>query len=175
MATTKVISANSIKSNTGTVAGAGTQPSTSTISELDIGDMNKGATELNKVKMAVSTPSSGNLGTLKVISGGTFQNLTAGNYVYPVICDTIAGQANTAHATPASNQISRPIAFTEGTRRINITSWNAVTGAATYGGNRGDAVSFGTDDAANPTRAIPGELVIAIGGATPSQLNYPAR
>jgi hypothetical protein len=175
MATTTVVSGNSVKSNTGTVAGAGTQPSTSTISELDIGDMNKGATTLNKVKLATSTASSGNLGTAKVISAGTFQSYTANNYIYPVLCETIAGQSNTAHATPASNQVNRPIAFTESDRRINITSWNAVTGAATYGGNRGDSVSFGTDDAARPTAAVPGELVILIGGATPSQLNYPAR
>lgn len=175
MATTKVISANAIKNDAATIVLAGTQPSDSETNPLTIGVMNSGAETLNKVKLATSTNSSGNLGTAKVISAGTFQSYTPGNYIYPVVGSTIAGQSASTLANPASNQVVRPIAFKEGDRRINITSWNAVTGAATYGGNRGDAMSFGTDDAARPTKAVPGELVILIGGATPSQLNYPAR
>lgn len=175
MATTYVVADTGAKNNHANIINAGTQPTGSDSANLTLSNAGKGASTVNKVTQAVTTASSGNLGTLKVISGGTFQNYTEGDYIYPLIAGTIAGSANTVLDKPNSQQINRPIAFTESNRRINITSWNAVTGAATYGGNRGDAIDFGTDDAARPTRAVPGELAFLIGGATPSQLNYAAR
>lgn len=174
MATTYVVADTAAKNNAATIINAGTQPTGSENTSITLSNVGKGQNTVNKVFQAVTTASSGNVGTLKVVTGA-FQSFTKGDYVYPLIAGTIAGTASTVLDKPNSNQVVRPIAFTEGDRRINITSWNAVTGAATYGGNRGDAMSFGTDDAARPTSAVPGELAFLVGGATPSQLNYAAR
>jgi len=58
-----------------------------------------------------------------------------------------------------------------------------VTGIATKGGSAGavsnyvkmDGTTAATDDAANPTRAIPGELVYMYGALTPKQDDYKAK
>jgi|TARA_B100000029_G_scaffold454121_1_gene480408 hypothetical protein len=70
------------------------------------------------------------------------------------------------------------------THRYHITSINYVTGQATKGGSAGDVSNFvqtgdgstaASDDAANPTRAIPGELVYMHGALTPKQDDYKAK
>ena len=174
MATTKVVSGNVIKDNTGSILNAGNVPSTATTTAVTIRNVIVDQERQNKVFEAVSPSTSGNLGTLQVIDGREFAHFEKGSYIGMIIGTKIAGSGDTSMQGGFSEQIKRPIARTESDRRINITSWNAVTGAATYGGNRGASVSFGTDDAARPTRAVPGELAFLVGG-TPSQLNYAAR
>tara|TARA_R100000808_G_scaffold5713_1_gene17171 strand:+ start:13792 stop:14361 length:570 start_codon:yes stop_codon:yes gene_type:complete len=63
------------------------------------------------------------------------------------------------------------------TERIHITSINYVTGIATDGGNAGDNVSFNADNAATPTRAVPGEFTILEDFVTFTNNNkdYPAK
>jgi len=69
------------------------------------------------------------------------------------------------------------------THDYNITSINYVTGIATKHGSAGavknyvkmDGTTAATDDAANPTRAIPGELVYMYGALTPKQDDYKAK
>lgn len=65
------------------------------------------------------------------------------------------------------------------TERIHITSIAYATGIATDGGNAGDNVSFNADNAATPTRAIPGEFVYlatpVFFTATSNQFDYPAK
>lgn len=72
----------------------------------------------------------------------------------------INGTANTLLETGSSDTSQhRSINRLNTTRRYNITAWSYVTGAATKGGNAGDEVDFGSDHAATPSRAIPGEFV----------------
>jgi hypothetical protein len=68
--------------------------------------------------------------------------------------------------------------------RYDITSIDYKTGIATKGGSAGDAFNYvqvgdgttaATDDAATPTRAIPGELVYMYGALTPKQDDYKAK
>jgi hypothetical protein len=69
------------------------------------------------------------------------------------------------------------------THRYHITSIDYKTGIATKGGNAGDVSNYvkmdgttaASDDAANPTRAIPGELVYMYGALTPKQDDYKAK
>ena len=69
------------------------------------------------------------------------------------------------------------------THDYNITSIDYVTGIATKHGSAGavknyvkmDGTTAATDDAANPTRAIPGELVYMYGALTPKQDDYKAK
>jgi hypothetical protein len=58
----------------------------------------------------------------------------------------------------------------ESQRTIHITDWSYITGAATIAGYTND--SFGNDDAARPTRTVPGELVYMETGKIPTQDNY---
>jgi len=69
-------------------------------------------------------------------------------------------------------------------RRDHITAMDYGTGRATRGGSAGNAFNYvqagdgstaATDDAANPTRAIPGELVYMHGALTPKQDDYKAK
>jgi hypothetical protein len=63
------------------------------------------------------------------------------------------------------------------TERIHITSIAYATGIATDGGNAGDNVSFNADNAATPTRAVPGEFTILSDFVTFTNNNkdYPAK
>jgi len=126
--------------------------------------------------LAVSPESSGNIGTTKPISAGRFGEMEKGKYVAMVIGTRIAQTNNTILASTGSDfgRKNGLINAYYGDRRLNITAWNAATGAATYGANRGVLTTFGADDAATPTNAIPGELQYMAGGKNPVQDNYKA-
>jgi hypothetical protein len=88
--------------------------------------------------------------------------------------------ASTLLTFPASDTNDRAaIHKHEETERIHITSINYTTGIATDGGNAGDNVAFNNDDAASPTRAIPGEFVYlatpVFFTSTSNQFDYPAK
>jgi|TARA_Y100000310_G_scaffold102901_2_gene101055 hypothetical protein len=88
--------------------------------------------------------------------------------------------ASTLLTFPASDNNDRaPIHGHTETERIHITSIAYATGIATDGGNAGDNVSFNADNAATPTRAIPGEFVYlatpVFFSSTSNQFDYPAK
>ncbi len=118
---------------------------------------------------------------VKPYSAGNYGKMVANQYVVRRMGTYIAGQSNTVLLSGASSFFRFPIKPLEGTRRLHITAWNAVTGAPTYGGNRGDAYSFHAidsgsvvDQAAHPSRAVPGELVYLRGGLIPYMDDYKA-
>ena len=174
MATTKVISGNPIHNNGGSIVKAGTQPTGSKTNSVGFAVLNSGEHQVNKVYQAVSPISSGNIGTSTILSARRFGKQEKGQYIAMIIGNKIANVADTSMQGGASDQVRKPIQFTESTRAINITSWDYVTGAATYGANRGSGVSFGTDKASHPSGAVPGRLVYSLGG-TPTQLSYKPR
>ena len=117
----------------------------------------------------------------KPVSAGVYASMEAGFYVVRGMCTRIAQTSNTVLNSGASSHFRFPIKFSESARRLHITAWNAVTGAPTYGGNRGDSYNYGNidsgtyiDQAAHPSRAVPGELVYRTGDPDPFMDDYKA-
>ena len=112
---------------------------------------------------------------------GTVNAVVANKYIGPFITGgLLAGIAKTVVDTPASDYGRRTLHRQVTTRRINITNWNYLTGAATFGGDRGAvytqyAQSGTVDDASNPTLGVPGELVYRNGSPTPVEADYPTK
>lgn len=125
--------------------------------------------------LAVSPASSGNVGTTKPISGGRFAQMEEGQYVARMLATKIAGVASNVLKTGASDVCKKPIPRLETARRLDITSWDYATGTPTYGVNRGASVSFGNDNAARPSFAVPGKLVFTTGRAVPTATAYEAK
>lgn len=181
---TKPLSSNPIKNNTGTVLHAGTVGSNvvdgMTLREVLSAEPFYGW----KATAAVSPDSSGNLGTMRPLSSGKFAYQQAGKYVIRKITDTLAGVSKTHIQSGASDFGNRrPIHRFYGYQRLHITDISFYTGAATTGANAGVTVLAsgvdGTtgqraDHAANPSDAVPGELVYMT-TLTPTQDEYASK
>lgn len=121
-----------------------------------------------------------NIGTQKAVSANAFaRNMVAGQFVM-MRYGYIAGSATNFLNSGAADFGRRSIHYKENRRSYHITSWNYETGAATKGADTND--TFGNDDAARPTRAIPGELTFTDRGiaksgslAIPLSTDYPAK
>lgn len=129
---------------------------------------------------ATATPLSSSW-TEKVFSGGAYGTMTAGKYVARLVNTELAGDTTKNIRLPASDFYRTPYNKFISYNRLHITSWNHLTGAATKGGNAGDAVYLKsiTPSSANlttgeafPTRAVPGELVYRTGAPAPVQNDY---
>jgi len=117
----------------------------------------------------------------KAVSGGTF----AHNHVKPIsslITNEIAGVDNTAILTPGNDRDTiRSINKLETlrTRRfttaIRANKYNRVTNKFDAGFPVVAADSLASDDAANPTQSVPGELTYMRGSVTPYNDNYKAK
>jgi hypothetical protein len=123
--------------------------------------------------------------THKPLSGGEFARMREGLYVTRRIAESLAGVDNDVLLSGASDFGRRSIHFLESNRRIDIVDWSYITGEATFGGSEGDLFNYHNirgsgdiDDAAHPTRAVPGELVytdthLAIDGVPKSDVYKP--
>ena len=113
-------------------------------------------------------------GTFAPISGGAFGKQETGKYVIRSAQTRLAQTAYAngvfAGADWGNARFPQP---KESHRTIHISDWSYITGAATVAGNTND--SFGTDEAARPTRSVPGELVYLATGNTPTQADYEAK
>lgn len=123
-------------------------------------------------------------GTLAYYSAlGTFATMTAGAYVMRKVTTTLAGQSNTMLRSGASDfGVRRSIHKLEHLWTLRVATairagfWHIYSGVFTTAPtNADDASTMGTDDAANPTLAIPGELVYRTGDPLPTQDDYQAR
>lgn len=122
-------------------------------------------------------------GVFKAVDAGLFAKMTAGEYIIRRQADKIAGVSNTVLNSGASDFGRNSIHKKENRRttRMIQAGWNFATGQfLTDPVNALD--SFGNDDAARPTRAIPGELVLFVHGpstdgalAVPLQDDYKAK
>ena len=133
----------------------------------------------------VGVGSSGNVGMIKAVAGSTFAGWYDGKFVmqkYGFVAGVSNNQLSSTASDTGGNRLA--IASFTGYERLNITSWNAQTGAATYGAGRGVKVKAsgidGTvgrtaDDAVRlSTITSRGELQIFTGRLnTPTQLDYP--
>lgn len=124
-------------------------------------------TDANNVKTDVPfTTNASTVGTYKTVSGN-FATMTKNQYVGMIVGAQVAGVANTILRSPSAEYFRVPYGVAQGNYRYNITSWDYVTGRATYGGSRGAAVLYhdiaGNNDSLAfepfPTKAVPGHLV----------------
>lgn len=183
MSTQRAITANPIRNNSGTMLGNGTWSTGAVTKQVTLRDSAIEDGYGSKVVQAVSPDSSGNLGTFNSMTN--FAHFSAGQYMIRRHATTINNVAdNTLRFGAADFGLRRPIHSWTGYQRLHITSWDYVTGAATTGGEAGTTVQAsgidgtvgrGADDAANPTDAVPGELVYMVTGATPTQDEYKPR
>lgn len=168
-------------------ASFGAQPMTTKTTLVANSDVDRQQT--NKPKLPTGTTgSSGNLGTWRANSGALFNQFPARN---GVIAKGLMGQfiAGTSGINffAAAETVFRPTTGNNrfyGYQRLGITGWSYTTGAATYSANRGATVLASgfdgktgqrADDAANPSNAIPGELVYMYGNYYPSAADYQPR
>lgn len=186
MATTAAKSAGgSKKNNGGTILWAGNIPSNSPITNgpgltfmirSGVGE-NVAAGPDTGVSIGLGTAT---YSTFKPVSAGVFNAQRAGQYIIPTVTTQIAGLANTTLLSGASdfgrNSINR-------IKDIRITYLYQFQWAQ-LGNNLGSGVTItpsvkntandtlGTDVAATPTRAVPGQLVFLETGKTPTTSNY---
>lgn len=190
MATTSAVSGQPVKNNGATVLQAGNIDSKNVTNSLLI---SKNASTARNGSYAVESATA-NIGTTKAISGGKFSNLMrAGQF----IVKTLTGQSIAGVSLPGVGVLSTsgpvnsvpPVHRWSRYYRLDITSWNYVTGAATFGGGSGDpvypsavdgtSVNAGNasriDKAANTSMAVPGQLVYMTKGVLATVDSYEPR
>lgn len=176
MTIAKAISGQPQKNNGSTIVKAGNVASSLMVNDVTLMEQTAAVVEYgSKPVLAVSPTSSGNLGTAKAISGGTFNKAnTPGVYIAKKLATTINGSANTVLLSGGSDfGGARGVNSLTTTRRLDEDSWNAVTGDVTKGANAGDLVSFGADHAVlYSTYDVPGELTYKTGAPLPVNDNY---
>ena len=117
------------------------------------------------------------------LATGTLGYLSAGNYVIRRVSSTLAGQANTVLRSGSSDfGQRRSIHKLEHMRTRKVATairagyWDEHSGTFTTAPSvSDDASTFGTDDAANPTLSVPGELVYHTSAIIPVQDEYATR
>lgn len=116
------------------------------------------------------------VGIGKALDAGTLAKTTNGEYVMKGInvTDTLAGVANNVLVFGASDYGRNSIHKSETDRRTALTSWKWTAGdPVVYTATRStNTTTFNNDEAARPTRAVPGELVYRDGSPMPVQDEY---
>lgn len=177
----KAISANAYKNRGGTVVFGGNATTTTTSPFT-----NNPALSLTVANKAIGQTigsqvvSGGLTGVQKALSSGDLATMAKGKYVMVWLSGgVLAGVAARQFNTPANYNINRldSIHKKEAYRsRLIVTAgWNYVTGRPlTTPTAQND--SFGNDDAARPTRSIPGEFIIKESNKrAPSMKDYAAK
>ena len=140
-------------------------------------------TDANNVKTDVFySADTSTHGSYKAFSGN-FNAMTAGSYMGMIIGKNTSGSSISGMRIPGGDAGARKaLHYAVGNQRYNITSWNAVTGAATKGGSAGSTVTYinigsgsSLTSESEPSRAVPGELVYSIGKNTPTMADYAVR
>lgn len=152
------------------ISGA-TAPSLNTVHKITAKDGNTFTTNVAYTASAtagVYRTQNGNMGVV-----------AEGKYAGWQLTDELAGISSTAFDNTGGDAADRSNHKLESARRLNITSIDYNTGVATLGANAGASYDYHKglnetpiDQAASPTRAVPGELVIMTGSNTPSYEDY---
>lgn len=173
MATTKCINANAQKlsGDAATIAAAGNvsgKNSNKSLIELNTGSEQYGST----VMLAVSTESSGNLGTIKPYGAGVFQSFEKGQYIMKIAGNKISQVATTLFNGGANWMRQRPFNKIQVTHTGFLTSlsWSSNRdGQPTYTLTQSaQAPDFGAD---HETTTL-GSLVYRTGKPIPVQEAY---
>jgi hypothetical protein len=188
MSTTKAVTANSVKNDGGTVVAAGTLSDSPMTKVINVNELATGSEYGSKV---LENDGSGGeftdpQGVIKAKTGGTFA-YTPGkgeNFLVMAGGDTNAGKINNTTSSVLTvpggvsnakvNQINKLLT----TRKLGVTSYNifavpssGIVPGRTKGAGAGDVVAYvstsgnfpAIDDAASPTRSVPGELTYHFG------------
>lgn len=116
----------------------------------------------------------------KAVSAGIFSH----NHIYPIsslITTELAGVNTNAIKSPANDGVKRSINKVENNKSVLFTTalrankYNRVTGKWDSGYPAAQTISFDSDDAANPTISVPGELTYRTGSAVPVNDNYKSK
>jgi hypothetical protein len=181
MSTQAAVSGNATKNNGATIKKAGAASTTSgpiTASRSLIDDAITTQYGSKVVLSSGSTGSSGNVGTANAFTNFAY-DMVAGRYIMKKNTSHVNGSASTLLTSCAADVgIRRPIPVLETTRALGsgvLTSWDYETGVITKGANAGDTTSFGSDHAARPSDAIPGELSYKTGAKLPVADDYKPR
>jgi hypothetical protein len=112
---------------------------------------------------------------------GHFANMEAGKWVMMLVSTELGGVANTTLQSAGSFE-RRPINKLEALRTFRVATairagyWNVYTGEwSTQPTSANDISDWGTDQAANPSYSVPGELVYLDGSPNPILDDYEAR
>lgn len=177
---TQAVTSGAAKNNGGTVRKPGGNSTTGpiTVSRTLIDDAVR-TTYGAKVSLSSGTAgSSGNLGTYNAVTTFAYP-MVAGRYIMKRNTPYINGVASSLLTSGAGDFGHRQNpAVLETTRALGsgyLTSWDYETGAITKGANAGNSESFGNDNAARPTNAIPGELAYKTAAEVPVQDEYKPR
>lgn len=186
MATRKIVTASPTRNVGSSVVGAGTQQAGSYVTNSQNltfwgqapGTVNAVTGPLTNLEIAQGVVGH----TYKPVAAGTFAGQNNSNFlVYGHgRTNTIAGVPNLALAfTGADDPSRRSMNKFYKDRRTTITSFGWVinaNGTTTYTIVRQNSVTtFAEDNAANPTRLIPGEFVTMVAGQAPTYNDYAAR
>jgi hypothetical protein len=174
MATTKAIEANAIKNSGATVLNGGSVPSTATRVTKVLGIETLG---YHSGKAGSIVPNDTTQGIYPANNLGNFAKMVPGKYIAVKQTSEIAGIANTAILF-GSNVTGRSIKSSTTRYTSFLVSYSSVGGEGgpettyTYSNK---VLDFGADNAAEPTRAIPGELTYLKNGKVPTNDDYKAR
>lgn len=136
----------------------------------------------------VSPASSGNMGLVKAISGRNAgirtKYVEAIGFIAMKLPTKVGGtQTDILKGAAPNIGIVMPLYKFYSYQRLNITSWDAVTGAATYGSARGNSVlASGINgvlgkaaDLGDGTAAVPAQFVYITGPVNPVTVTSPKR
>lgn len=113
----------------------------------------------------------------KAVSAGTFSH----DHVKPIsalVTTELSGVNTNAIKSPANDGVKRSINKTENNKSVLFTTalrankYNRVTGKWEAGYPAAQTISFSSDEAANPTLSVPGELTYRTGAKVPVNDNY---
>lgn len=113
----------------------------------------------------------------KAVSAGTF----AHDHVKPIsslITTELAGVNTNVIKSPANDGVKRSINKVENNKSVLFTTairankYNRITGKWDSGYPAAQTISFASDEAANPTLSVPGELTYRTGSKVPVNDNY---
>lgn len=179
---TKGVTGNRIKPNGGSFVGYTSISSTQTniTAKVNVGDSSK---RFSPGHVPNPGAASG-ITTVYGLSSGTYAKMTKGQYLAYRLTTQIAGIPNVIlRAGTSQIGLQRPINKLEAirTRQQRAAGWSYVTGqllsvpSVTNDTFKSIDGTGNIDQAARPTRAVPGEFVYLTASKTPIQRDYPAR
>lgn len=190
------------KRNGGTLVAAGNVSASGPVSNvLDLVEVNGSKQSYGSKVVTDTNGGASNAdphGVTKVVSSGTFAYTPAKgtNFLLRAAGDTNAGKVNNTSSTVLSvggNKTPKSIHKTVSTRRLGayadasfnvlaVPNGNVVPGRTKGTGNgalsnfvQKDGTTSAVDDAATPTRSVPGELTYMFGSKNPKNDTYKAR
>lgn len=171
MAQTKLISANSYNNNNTVMLGAGNVPTGGPASSLTLSNAHKSVAKHDTLPVSGVT-----LGTIKSIPARQFNKQTDGEYVGMIICDSVAGVADTTLRGGNSDNGQDSRSYFKQYNRIDV-SIDAETGVVTAGSNNGSVVLASginnvTGRNADHVMSVGGEFTYMVTGKTPTNADH---